>query len=93
MLNSLVIAYEPVWAIGTGKTATALQAQAMHELIRQTVRNHHPALSEQIRVLYGGSVNENNATELSLEQDVDGFLIGGASLQPQSFIKICEVFL
>jgi triosephosphate isomerase len=77
----LVIAYEPVWAIGTGKTATAALAQQAHALIKSL----HPT-----RVLYGGSVKPENAAELLREPDVDGALVGGASLDPESFAAICR---
>jgi triosephosphate isomerase len=77
----LVIAYEPVWAIGTGKTATLELAQAAHELIKEL----HPT-----RVLYGGSVKPENATELMGQSAVDGALVGGASLEPASFAAICR---
>jgi triosephosphate isomerase len=77
----LVIAYEPVWAIGTGKTATAALAQQAHALIKSL----HPT-----RVLYGGSVKPENAAELLHEPDVDGALVGGASLDPESFAAICR---
>jgi triosephosphate isomerase len=80
----LVIAYEPVWAIGTGKTATAALAQQAHALIKSL----HPT-----RVLYGGSVKPENAAELLEQPDVDGALVGGASLDPESFAAICRAAL
>ena len=79
--DALVIAYEPVWAIGTGKTATPEIAQAAHALIKDL----HPT-----RVLYGGSVKPENAAELMAQPDVDGALVGGASLEPGSFAAICR---
>ena len=79
--EALVIAYEPVWAIGTGKTATPEIAQRAHELIKEL----HPT-----RVLYGGSVKPDNAAELMAQPDVDGALVGGASLEPGSFAAICR---
>ena len=78
----LVIAYEPVWAIGTGKTATPAMAQDAHALIKSL---------HDTRVLYGGSVKPDNATELLSQPDVDGALVGGASLDPDSFAAICRV--
>jgi triosephosphate isomerase len=91
-LERIIIAYEPVWAIGTGKTATPEQAQEMHKLISEVVQNNHPSLTE-LGILYGGSVSEKNAAELACQKNINGFLVGGASLKPQSFIQICEVFL
>jgi triosephosphate isomerase len=85
-VNEVVIAYEPVWAIGTGKTATAEQAQQVHAFIRQQVEAH--AISA--RILYGGSVNAGNAQALFAQKDIDGGLIGGASLEAESFIAICK---
>lgn len=88
--NRLVIAYEPVWAIGTGKTATPEQAQEVHAFIRGHIAKHDGAVAEKIRILYGGSVKDSNAAELFNQPDVDGGLIGGASLDPQSFLSICR---
>ena len=85
-----VIAYEPVWAIGTGQTATPEQAQEMHAFIRGLVRQHYgEATADEIRILYGGSCNAKNATELFAQPDVDGGLIGGASLKAEDFVSIC----
>lgn len=84
-LGDAVIAYEPVWAIGTGETATPEQAQAMHEFIRGCL----PASARAVRVLYGGSVNPGNAAELFAQADVDGALVGGASLDAEAFSAIC----
>jgi triosephosphate isomerase len=83
-----VIAYEPVWAIGTGKTASPGQAQQMHAFIRQFLRQHSTAEAEAIRLLYGGSVKAANAAELFAEQDIDGALVGGASLDATEFAAI-----
>ncbi|HLF14488.1 MAG TPA: triose-phosphate isomerase [Bacteroidota bacterium] len=85
-----VIAYEPVWAIGTGKTATPDQADQVHRHIRSLLMTQFDSkTSEKIRILYGGSVNADNAAELFSRDDIDGGLIGGASLKPESFHKIC----
>ena len=87
--DKIVIAYEPVWAIGTGKTATPEQANQMHIFIRETIEKlYNQDVSIKIRILYGGSVNESNSKELFTQSDIDGGLIGGASLKPESFIKI-----
>ena len=85
-----VIAYEPVWAIGTGKTATPQQAQAVHAFIRTRVAASDRALAESLRILYGGSVKAANAAELFVMPDVDGGLIGGASLVADEFTAICR---
>ena len=85
----IIIAYEPVWAIGTGKTATPEQAQEMHGVLRQTVAEAHgKEVAESIRILYGGSVKPDNIAELMSQEDVDGALVGGASLEAESFAKI-----
>lgn len=86
---SLVIAYEPVWAIGTGKTATADQAEEVCAIIRDTVKNLYDTdTAEKIRIQYGGSMNAKNAAELLSKPDIDGGLIGGASLKPDDFAVI-----
>lgn len=82
------VAYEPVWAIGTGQTATADQAQAMHAVIRAEIAGVDSQTAENVRVLYGGSMNTENAEKLLGERDIDGGLIGGASLQPDGFASI-----
>jgi triosephosphate isomerase len=85
----IIIAYEPVWAIGTGKTATPEQAQEMHGVIRRTVaETHGKGVADAIRILYGGSVKPENISELMSQEDVDGALVGGASLEAESFAKI-----
>jgi triosephosphate isomerase (TIM) len=85
----IIIAYEPVWAIGTGKTATPEQAQEMHGVIRRTVaETHGKGVAETTRILYGGSVKPENISELMSQEDVDGALVGGASLEAESFAKI-----
>eukprot|EP00293_Proteomonas_sulcata_P012794 CAMPEP_0184312026 /NCGR_PEP_ID=MMETSP1049-20130417/46318_1 /TAXON_ID=77928 /ORGANISM="Proteomonas sulcata, Strain CCMP704" /LENGTH=248 /DNA_ID=CAMNT_0026627865 /DNA_START=10 /DNA_END=756 /DNA_ORIENTATION=+ len=81
--DTVVIAYEPVWAIGTGKTATPEQAQETHKQIREYLATVDPAMAEAIRIQYGGSANAKNAPELSACPDIDGFLVGGASLKPE----------
>lgn len=89
-LAAAVVAYEPVWAIGTGKTATPEQAQAVHRLIRDRVAEHDRQAADALRILYGGSVKAANAPELFAMPDIDGGLIGGASLDPNEFLGICE---
>jgi len=85
----IIIAYEPVWAIGTGKTATPEQAQEMHGVIRQTLAGSHGKnVADGMRILYGGSVKPDNISELMSKEDVDGALVGGASLEADSFSKI-----
>ncbi|HFC54361.1 MAG TPA: triose-phosphate isomerase [Gammaproteobacteria bacterium] len=85
-----VIAYEPVWAIGTGKTASPQQAQDVHAFIRQRIASRSGAVAEQVRILYGGSVKAANAADLFAMPDIDGGLIGGASLDAGEFIAICQ---
>lgn len=84
------IAYEPVWAIGTGKTAAPEQAQQIHSLIRGYVAMHNKALAQQLQILYGGSVKPDNAAALFAMPDIDGGLVGGASLDPQAFLDIAQ---
>jgi triosephosphate isomerase len=87
--ESVVLAYEPVWAIGTGETASPEQAQEMHEFIRQTVRTAFGvAIAENVSILYGGSVKPDNAKEIFSKPDVDGGLIGGAALKADDFVAI-----
>ncbi|WGL95478.1 triose-phosphate isomerase [Arsenophonus nasoniae] len=96
VLNSLgagafensVIAYEPIWAIGTGKSATPAQAQAVHKFIRDYIAKQDRAIAEQVIIQYGGSVNANNAAELFSQPDIDGALVGGASLKADAFAAI-----
>ena len=85
-----VIAYEPVWAIGTGHTATPEQAQAAHSFIRLQVARHDDRIADGLRILYGGSVKADNAAGLFAMADVDGGLIGGASLKVDDFLAICR---
>jgi triosephosphate isomerase len=90
-LASLVVAYEPVWAIGTGKTATAGQAQEAHQFIRSRVAERFgAAFAGALRILYGGSVKPENISELMAMADIDGALVGGASLKPDSFAGIVK---
>jgi triosephosphate isomerase (TIM) len=89
-LRNAVVAYEPVWAIGTGKTATSAQAQAVHAFIRQRVASHDGKIASELCILYGGSVKGNNAQELFAMPDIDGGLIGGASLVADDFVAICR---
>ncbi len=88
-LQSLVIAYEPVWAIGTGKTASPEQAQAVHSFIRGRIAAVDAKLADSLRLLYGGSVKPDNAAQIFGQPDVDGGLIGGASLKAVDFLSIC----
>lgn len=86
---TLTVAYEPVWAIGTGKTATPEQAQEAHSFIREWFRsNFNAQAADTLRILYGGSVKPNNISELMAQQDIDGALVGGASLKADSFVDI-----
>jgi triosephosphate isomerase len=85
----LVLAYEPVWAIGTGKTATPRQAEEVHHYVRKLITQRAgEAVGQGIRILYGGSVSPDNVKELMAEEDIDGALVGGASLKVDSFLKI-----
>ncbi len=88
--NNAVIAYEPVWAIGAGKTATPKQAQEVHAFVRLLLASHGDAVADKIRILYGGSVKAANANEIFNMTDVDGGLIGGASLDADEFLSICH---
>jgi len=89
-LRNAVVAYEPVWAIGTGKTASPEQAQAVHAFIRQRVAGHDGQVAQGLCILYGGSVKASNAAELFAKPDIDGGLIGGASLVAEDFLAICR---
>jgi triosephosphate isomerase len=89
-LGRITIAYEPVWAIGTGKTASAAQAQEVHAAIREMLRDIGAPVADQIRVQYGGSVKPDNAAELMAQPDVDGALVGGASLKAADFVAIVK---
>jgi len=91
-ISSIIIAYEPIWAIGTGKTATPDQAQEMHAHIRSCIQEKYGDVAETISILYGGSVKPANAQEIFAKRDVDGGLVGGASLKAETFIPITESF-
>jgi triosephosphate isomerase len=87
----LVIAYEPVWAIGTGLNADPKEADDVHAYIRELISDSHsPEVAETLTILYGGSVNDENARDLLGMENIDGALIGGASLKPESFLRILE---
>ena len=88
-LARIIVAYEPVWAIGTGRTATPEQAQEMHAFIRRVfTERHSPGAAEKLRILYGGSVKPDNVAALMSQPDIDGALVGGASLKAESFAEI-----
>ncbi|VAX09954.1 Triosephosphate isomerase [hydrothermal vent metagenome] len=89
-LADAVVAYEPVWAIGTGKTATPDQAQEVHAFIRSRVASHNTTVADGLRILYGGSMKPGNALELMGQTDIDGGLIGGAALKAEDFLAICR---
>lgn len=89
-LGRVVVAYEPVWAIGTGKVATPAQAQEVHNGIRERLRTHDVGIAQTLRILYGGSVKPDNAKELMSQPDIDGALVGGASLDAASFAGIVK---
>ena len=92
-MKNIVIAYEPVWAIGTGKTATAEQAQEIHAFIRKTVAEKFgAAVADDMTILYGGSCKPSNAKELFACPDIDGGLIGGAALKAADFIAIAQSY-
>jgi triosephosphate isomerase len=91
--NQIILAYEPVWAIGTGETASPEQAQEMHAFIRQQIENQYDkSLADHVSILYGGSVKPSNAKEIFSMTDVDGGLIGGASLKAEDFMDIVNAF-
>jgi triosephosphate isomerase len=87
---NLVIAYEPVWAIGTGEVATPTDAQEVCGAIRARIREIHGTAADQTRILYGGSMKADNVAALMLEADIDGGLVGGASLDPDEFVSVCR---
>jgi triosephosphate isomerase len=88
--NRAVVAYEPVWAIGTGRSATVQQAQDMHAAIRRLIALQDEEAAQSLQVIYGGSVSPENAPELFAQPDIDGGLIGGASLNAELFVRICQ---
>jgi len=89
-IKSLVVAYEPVWAIGTGKTAQPEQIQVVHELIRSTLKQEFGEVADCVRIQYGGSVKLENIVDLMKQPDIDGVLVGGASLKPVVFAQLVE---
>jgi triosephosphate isomerase len=89
-LEGIALAYEPIWAIGTGKTATPDQAQEVHHYIRQRLAALYGSAAQQLRILYGGSVTPDNIDSLMACADVDGALVGGASLKADSFLRIAN---
>jgi triosephosphate isomerase len=89
-VGRLTLAYEPVWAIGTGKTATSAQAQEVHAALRAVLRELAPSAADGVRIQYGGSVKPENAAELMSQPDVDGALVGGASLKAGDFVQIVK---
>ncbi len=89
-LNKAVIAYEPVWAIGTGRSASVEQAQEMHAAIRQMIALQDDEVAQSIQIIYGGSVSPENAPDLFAQPDIDGGLVGGASLNADLFVRICQ---
>jgi triosephosphate isomerase len=89
-LTKAVLAYEPVWAIGTGRTASPEQAQDVHAFIRGRIAGHDGGVAAKVQILYGGSVKAGNAAELFAMADIDGGLIGGASLDAEQFLAICR---
>lgn len=93
VMGALVLAYEPIWAIGTGATATPLQVEEVHGFLRARMKEYSPSLSDGLRILYGGSVKSQNAASLFTQPNVDGGLIGGASLNGREFLNICQTLV
>lgn len=89
-LNNAIIAYEPVWAIGTGKTASPEEAQSVHQFLRKMIADQNEKLANVLQIVYGGSVKANNAVSLFAMPDIDGALVGGASLDASEFLSICQ---
>ncbi len=92
-LDRVIVAYEPVWAIGTGRTASPQDAQEVHAAIRERLQATHGPVAREVRILYGGSVKPTNAAELLAQPDIDGALVGGASLQAETFVPIVQAAL
>ena len=88
--RNIIIAYEPIWAIGTGKTASPEQAQAVHLFIRRLLGENNESIAQNTPILYGGSMNAGNANELIACADIDGGLVGGAALKAEDFLQICK---
>ncbi|MBO1005822.1 triose-phosphate isomerase [Pseudogracilibacillus auburnensis] len=91
-ISNMIIAYEPVWAIGTGQSATPYQAEKVHQTIRQSIHDLHGSIAQRIPILYGGSVHAENARSLAAYENIDGVLVGGASLEVKSFQSIIRSF-
>jgi triosephosphate isomerase len=90
-MENITIAYEPIWAIGTGKTATPQQAEEVHAFIREQLRTlFEPQVSDRVRIQYGGSVSPDNISDLMAQPNIDGALVGGASLKAESFSSIVK---
>lgn len=89
-LENAIIAYEPIWAIGTGKTATPQEAQEVHRFLRQFIAQRSTSIADSLPIIYGGSVKSNNAASLLAMPDIDGVLVGGASLEAHEFLTICQ---
>ncbi|MCW2637966.1 MAG: triose-phosphate isomerase [Dactylosporangium sp.] len=89
-VEKVVVAYEPVWAIGTGKTATPEDAQEVIGALRNRLADHHGNVADRVRILYGGSVKANNIASIMAQPDVDGALVGGASIDAEEFVRICR---
>lgn len=92
VVNSLILAYEPIWAIGTGVSATPQQAEEVHAFLRERIKEYQPTLSEKLKILYGGSVKADNAAALFAMPNIDGALVGGASLNANEFVSIINSF-
>ena len=90
LMSQVVIAYEPIWAIGTGQTADAAMAEEVHCWIRERVSKISPTVAQNLQIVYGGSVKSDNAKELIKLSNIDGLLVGGASLDASQFLKICQ---
>jgi triosephosphate isomerase len=89
-MEKVVVAYEPIWAIGTGKTATPGDAQEVIGALRNRLADRHGNVADRMRILYGGSVKANNIASIMAQPDVDGALVGGASINAEEFVRICR---